>query len=339
MRDGSHPGAAAAGKWIDGLHLRTVASVTSYPAASDPAPPKPALRALPSFLQGALIGLVELVPGVSGGTMALVLGIYDRLIISADHAVHAVTAVLGGKGLQVARAHLKAIDWRLIVPLVLGMGAALFTLAGPLHTFVDTQPVLARALFLGMVLASLLVPLAMIGPLLPPRPASRLAALCVVLVVAAAVFLLLGLPALQVGDPQWWVLVLSGAAAVCALVLPGLSGSFILLTVGMYEPTLEAASTRDLGYLALFAGGAVLGLATVVRGLAYLLREQRLPTLLVATGLIVGSARAIWPWQDGTTLLAPETGAWGLPLAAALGGAAVVVLLWLRDRRAHTLPG
>ncbi|WP_422390657.1 DUF368 domain-containing protein [Arthrobacter sp. N1] len=304
-----------------------------HPTPSGPVPPNPSLRALPSFLQGALIGLVELVPGVSGGTMALVLGIYDRLIASADHAVHAVTALLGGNGRAASRTHLRAVEWRLVLPLVVGMAVALFTLAGPLHAFVDTQPVIARALFLGMVLASLLVPLSMVTRLLPPRPAPWALAVFVVVVVAVGVFLGLGLPTLQVGEPQGWVLVLSGAAAVCALVLPGLSGSFILLTIGLYEPTLEAASTRDLGYLALFAGGAVLGLATVVRGLAYLLRARRRVTLLIATGLILGSARALWPWQDGAALLAPDPEAWAAPLAVFVVGAAVVVVLWLWDRR------
>jgi putative membrane protein len=337
MRDASHPVDAPRPDWIGAGHLRTVGPVTSLPAARGPVPSSSWRRTLPSLLHGALIGLVELVPGVSGGTMALVLGIYDRLIHSADHAVQSVTAIARGRGWAAARTHLRAIDLKLVLPLVLGMALALFSLAGPLHTFVETQPVIARALFLGMVLASLLVPVSMIGELRRPGNAHLVLDAAVVIVIAAAVFLLLGIPALQVEEPRWWVLVLSGAAAVCALVLPGLSGSFILLTVGMYEPTLEAASTRDLGYLALFAGGAILGLATVVRGLAYLLREHRLPTLLVATGLILGSARAIWPWQDGTTLLSPEPGTWPVPLIAALAGAAVVVLLWMRDRRARII--
>lgn len=283
------------------------------------------------------MGLVELVPGVSGGTIALVLGIYDRLIHSANHVVRAATSLLGRRGRTLAVAHLKQVEWALVLPLLVGMVLALFMLAGPLHHFVETQPVISRALFLGMVLASLLVPATMVQRLTPPGRAPLLRNACVVLAVAAAVFLLLGIPAMQVEEPRWWVLLISGAVAICALVLPGLSGSFVLLTVGMYEPTLEAVSNRDLGYIALFGAGTVVGLATLVRALAYLLREHRRPTLLVATGLILGSLRAIWPWQDGTALLAPDPNDWAWPVVAAIAGAATVTLLWLREHPAIRL--
>lgn len=284
------------------------------------------------------MGLVELIPGVSGGTMALVLGIYDRLINSANHVVKAGTSIVRKKGTTTAREHLKEVDWALVLPLVAGMGLALFTLAGPLHYFVETEPVIARALFLGMVLASLLVPISMVRQLTPRGVSPLVSSVATVLVVAVGVFFLLGIPAFQVESPQWWVLIISGAVAICALVLPGLSGSFVLLTVGMYEPTLEAVSSRDFGYIALFGAGAVIGLATLVRALSYLLREHRRPTLLVATGLILGSLRAIWPWQDGTALLAPEPGAWALPLSAAVVGAVVVTVSWLLGRRRNALP-
>lgn len=288
---------------------------------------------MPALFQGAAIGLVELIPGVSGGTLALVLGIYERLILSANHAVRSVSSLVRRRGGKVALQHFKQVEWALVLPLVAGMATALFTLAGPLHHFVETQPVLARAIFLGMVLASLLVPISIVRRATAQsshRPAGNVV---LVLAVAAAVFLLLGIPAIQVGEPRWWVLIISGAAAVSALVLPGLSGSFVLLTVGMYEPTLEAVSARDVGYIALFGTGAVIGLITVVRVLAHLLQVRPVPTLLVATGLILGSVRALWPWQSGTVLLAPEPGAWAEPLAAALAGAAVVILMWWIGRR------
>ena len=265
--------------------------------------------------------------------MALVLGIYDRLILSANHAVQAAVAVIFRRRLPEARTHFRHVEWKLVLPLAAGMVLALFLLAGPLHLFVDTQPVVSRALFLGMVCTSLLVPATMVRRMTPAGPGAAFTNAVVVLGIAAAVFYLLGLPGMQLENPQWWLLILSGAVAVCALVLPGLSGSFILLTIGLYEPTLAAVSQRDFGYIALFAGGAVLGLGTLVRALAHLLQNHRRPTMLVATGLILGSLRALWPWQEGTALLAPEPGAWGWPLAAALTGALLVALLWLRERR------
>lgn len=291
----------------------------------------PRLRAT---FHGALIGLVELVPGVSGGTVALVLGVFDRLVASASHLIGGVVQLAVKRDRHSAGRRLAHVEWGLVLPLAVGMLLALFTLSKPLHTFVDTQPMISSALFLGMVSASLLVPITMAREAGPSTAISRIGGPAAVSVVAVAVFLLLGLPSLQVEDPAGWVVALSGTVAVCALALPGLSGSFILLTFGMYEPTLEAVSTRDGGYLALFIGGAVLGLVSVVQVLAYLLRVHRRATLLVATGLILGSLRALWPWQDDSALLAPDD-AWAGPLLACLGGAALVLLLWWRERRSQ----
>lgn len=302
------------------------------PASEKPAPT--VRSSLAHVIRGALIGIVELVPGVSGGTVALVLGIFDRLISSANHLIRGIVRFIVRRQGRSVTHHLSGVEWALVVPLVIGMFLALFTLSGPLHAFVEGQPTISSALFLGMVTASLLVPISMALEAGPITRATLVGGPVVVLLVAGAAFWLLGLPALQVQDPAWWVLVLSGAAAVCALALPGLSGSFILLTFGMYEPTLKAVSERDFGYLALFAGGAVLGLASIVQLLAYLLRVHRRAVLLVATGLILGSLRALWPWQDNSALLAPD-GDWFAPLLAAIGGAAVVLLLWSRERRGN----
>jgi putative membrane protein len=314
-------------------------------------------------VRGALIGLVELVPGVSGGTVALVLGIYDRLVLSAHHFLRGITGLLPRRVAKSttsrtttrttastnnvndvkrrartgAPSSFAAVEWLLILPLIVGMFAALFTLATPLHTFVETQPVGSSALFLGMVTASLLVPISMARDAAPPLSTrslgSRMIAPIVILGIAAVAFVVLGLPTLAIGQPPVWVIVLSGAAAVCALALPGLSGSFVLLTLGLYEPTLEAVSTRDTGYLLFFIVGAVLGLVSVVQLLAYLLRAHRRAVLLVATGLILGSLRALWPWQDGSTLLTPPPGESTAALLAFAVGAGLVLLLWAWDRR------
>ncbi|MFJ6001771.1 DUF368 domain-containing protein [Arthrobacter sp. NPDC092385] len=287
---------------------------------------------LGNTLYGALIGLVELVPGVSGGTVALVLGVFDRLVASANHLIGGLVQLAVQRDRHSAGRRLARVEWALVLPLAVGMFLALFILSKPLHTFVDTQPMISSSLFLGMVSASLLVPITMAREAGPSTAISRLGGSVVVLAVAAAVFLLLALPSLEVENPPGWVVALSGSVAVCALALPGLSGSFILLTFGMYEPTLEAVSTRDGGYLALFGAGAAFGLVSVVQVLAYLLRAHRRATLLAATGLILGSLRALWPWQDGSALLPPGD-AWAGPLLACLGGAALVLLLWWRERR------
>lgn len=296
-------------------------------------PTRPALRSrLGTTFYGALIGLVELVPGVSGGTVALVLGVFDRLVASANHLIGGLVQLAVQRDRHSAGRRLARVEWALVLPLAVGMFLALFTLSKPLHAFVDTHPMISSSLFLGMVSASLLVPITLAREAGPSTANSRLGGPVVVLAVAAAVFFLLALPSLEVENPSGWVVALSGTVAVCALALPGLSGSFILLTFGMYEPTLEAVSTRDGGYLALFSAGAAFGLVSVVQILAYLLRVHRRATLLAATGLILGSLRALWPWQDGSALLPPGD-AWAGPLLACLGGAALVLLLWWRERR------
>lgn len=284
-------------------------------------------------LHGALIGLVELVPGVSGGTVALVLGLYERLISSANSLVHAL--ILGArKGTKdQARARFRLVEWSLVVPLVVGMFLALFALSGPLRHLLEAQPILTNSLFLGMVSASLLVPVSMVRGTAPVRGMRLALEAAMVLGVACTVLLLLGLPTPAREDPGWWVVALSGAVAVCALVLPGLSGSFILLTVGMYEPTLGAVSDRDFAYIGAFVLGAVAGLGSFVRLLAYLLKAHRRITLLVSIGLILGSLRALWPWQVDGGLLPPESHAWGWPLLIWAVGAVLVFVLWLRERQ------
>lgn len=272
-------------------------------------------------------------PGVSGGTVALVLGVYDRLISSAHHLIGGSLRVVTGRGRSDGSPRFAGVEWSLILPLAAGMFLALFALSGPLHTFVETQPVISKALFLGMVVASLLVPITMVREVGGATARSRIAGPVIVLAVGLAVFLLLGLPTLPIEDPSGLIVVLSGAAAVCALALPGLSGSFILLTFGMYEPTLAAVSTRDGGYLVLFIAGALLGLVSMVQVLAHLLRVHRRAVLLVATGLILGSLRALWPWQEDSALLAPPADGWTAPLLACVGGAVLVLLLWWQDRR------
>ncbi|WP_461170123.1 DUF368 domain-containing protein [Arthrobacter sp. Z1-15] len=303
-----------------------------HPSPEIPPPvPRPTIRStITHGARGALIGLVELVPGVSGGTVALVLGIFDRLIASANHLISGLSQLVFRGSRSAAARRFAPVEWSLVLPLVAGMFLALATLSGPLHSFVENQATIASALFFGMVAASLLVPISMVRQAGPATRAGRINGVAVVLLVAAAVFMLLGIPALQIQDPPWWALILSGAVAVCALALPGLSGSFILLTFGMYEPTLEAVSTRDYGYLALFIAGAILGLVSFVRLLGYLLRVRRRAVLLAATGLILGSLRALWPWQQDSTLLVPDD-AWLWPLAACLAGACVVLLLWWRQ--------
>jgi putative membrane protein len=287
------------------------------------------LRTLIDLVRGALIGLAEVVPGVSGGTIALIVGIYETLIGSAASAVRAVLALLRGR-MDEARAHLGEVRWRVVVPAGIGMAVAVVVGAAVLEPLLEQYPVQTRAVFFGLVVVGISVPARMVG-----RWDVR--ALLLAALAAAAAFVLTGLPPGTIADPSTWQIVVSAALAVCALTLPGVSGSFLLLSIGMYEPTIAAVNDRDLGYLLAFAAGAAVGLASFVMLLQWLLSTRPRVTLVVLTGLMAGSLRALWPWQDEDRgLLAPDN---DLLLAILLGlaGAAVVVgLLWV-ERRLATL--
>ncbi|MBR7744807.1 DUF368 domain-containing protein [Phycicoccus sp. BSK3Z-2] len=289
-------------------------------------------------LRGFLIGMAELVPGVSGGTVALVTGVYEQLIASASHVVGAARMLVTGPDrLRSAREELRRTDWWLIVPVLVGMGLAVVTMAGVMTSFVGGHPELARGLFLGLVAASIAVPVRM----LPPGTRPLAVDLVVVAAAVALAWLLIGLAAgggsLDAAPP---VVFLVAAIAVCALVVPGVSGSFFLLAVGLYTVTLAAVDERDLGYIAVFALGAVAGLASFVQLLRWLLVRHRRTTLLVMTGLMIGSLRALWPWQSGGdeevdgpgSLVAPYAPVLGPVLLALLGVAVVGVLVAVEIR-------
>jgi putative membrane protein len=288
-----------------------------------------------NMVRGALIGVVETVPGVSGGTMALVTGIYDELINSAGRLVSAAKQlVLGPHRLAGAGDHLAAVQWRIIVPVAVGMVVALLGVAGPVSVLVDAHPVTTRAAFFGMVAASLAVPLRLAGGPVRMRDGAVVAA------AAVAAFALVSLPPVVV-DPHPVLIVAAATAAVCALLLPGLSGSFLLLAIGLYQPTLQAVADRDLAYLGLFVTGCLLGLAAIVKVLQWVLAHHHRTTMVVVTGLMLGAMRSLWPWQlADRTPVAPD-GDWLVPaLVGAAGFCAVVAVLGLDARtRARTGQG
>lgn len=266
-------------------------------------------------VRGALIGAAEVVPGVSGGTVALVVGVYTELITSAGHLVSAVRLLLLGRREEARREHAH-VQWSVLLPLLAGMAVAVVVGAAVLEPVLEEHPVGSRAVFAGMILASLSVPIQMVR-----RWGAREVVVAVVAAVAAA--LLTGLPPGTVSNPPLPVVSVAAALAVCALVLPGVSGSFLLLTLGLYAPTLAAVNDRDLAYLGAFVAGAVVGLSAFVKVLQYLLGHHPSVTLAVMTGLMAGSLRALWPWQGpDRELYAPGPDLWpvlGLVLLGAVG--------------------
>jgi len=275
------------------------------------------VRVVLDVLRGALIGTAEIVPGVSGGTIALIVRVYHSIIRSASGVVRGIVGVVV-PSLRSSKPW-SEVEWVRIIPILVGMFGAIFLAAAILEPVLAAYPIQARAVFVGLIGMSLVVPITMVG--------SRWGAkdLLLAATAAAASFVLVGLPTLNVDDPSLVLVAPAAAIAVCALVLPGVSGSFLLLALGMYEPTLSAVNDRDFAYLGVFVAGAIVGLGSFVVVLQWLLTHRRRITLVVMTGLMVGSLRALWPWQgDGRELLAPDAAS--LPVVVGLFAAGVTVV-------------
>ena len=279
-----------------------------------------------NIARGFLMGSADVVPGVSGGTVALVLGIYERLV----HAIRIGAAALGSvtRGrIRRAGSLFREVDWWFLLPLLAGIGIAVFSLAAVIEHYLDEEPRNTAAVFFGLVAASI----AVAYPLVARWTATRLTAAGV---TAAAAFALLGLRSQEVSNPSQIVFFGAGAIAIVAMILPGISGSFILLMLGMYETVLAAVNDRDLGVIGIFLLGAVIGLALFSTVLDTLLSRHRDLVMSVLIGLMTGSLRVLWPWPDGTdtaNLSAPEDAL--VPLVFAVIGAGVVLAVARLGRR------
>lgn len=287
--------------------------------------------------RGALIGAAEVVPGVSGGTIALIVGVYETLIRSAGHLVRAAVTLVGSLTGRVDRSrprhHAREVRWDAVLPIGIGMLLAVVAGAALLEPLLEQYPVQLRALFAGLIVASLVVPARMVGG------RWTLGEVGVAVVAAAAAFFLTSIPPAAEQDPSTLVVFGAAAVAICALVLPGISGSFLLLTLGLYQPTLAAVNDRDLAYLGVFVLGAIFGLSVFVAGLQWLLEHRHRITLVVMTGLMAGSLRALWPWQDDDRGLLPPGESLGAVVGLFVVGAAVVLaLIVVEDRIAARQP-
>lgn len=287
------------------------------------------IETLLNFVRGSLIGIAELIPGISGGTIALITGVYKRVIDSAAEAVRGIVLLFGFSKSNLAKStnHLKAISWSLLIPMLVGMVTAIFVGAGIVEPLLEQYSTLTKAVFAGLIAASLFVPITLSGM------GWKLSHYLVLLLSASAAFAFTSIPRAADNDPSFLVIMFSAAFAVCALVLPGISGSYLMLALGMYAPTLAAVNDRDLGYLGTFILGAILGLASFVSLLQWLLANKIKITMVVMTGLMMGSLRALWPWQNETgAILMPEA-SFGLELLMFGVGSAIVLGLIVIERR------
>lgn len=239
-------------------------------------------------LKGMAMGASDVVPGVSGGTMAFILGIYQELLGSIKDVANPdlIKAIFSFNIKKV----FEIVNWQFLVAVVAGIGIAVVSLAGILEYLLENQPVFLWSFFFGLVLASIIMVQKQVG--------SWNTGTVVALVVAAiGAYILVGRVPAETPN-TWWFLMLSGMVAICAMILPGISGSFILVLMGKYQTVLSAVSDFDITTLAFIAIGAVIGLVTFAQVLSWLFKNYNDLTVAALIGLMIGSLRKIWPWKD-----------------------------------------
>jgi putative membrane protein len=248
-------------------------------------------RSFPDYIvlgaKGFCMGASDVVPGVSGGTMAFILGIYEELID--------VIKSFDLKSLQFLvtlkfRPLLDRISWQFLLAVGIGIFAAIFTLSRLLSWLLQNRPVFIWSFFLGLILASVL------------SVSRRVEAwriltwLCLVGGTVGSYFLVGLVPVSTPND--YWFLFLCGAVAICAMILPGISGSYILVLLGKYRYVLDAVNHRDFLVLGLVAAGACVGIIAFSRILGWLLKNYHDLMVATLTGLMIGSLRKVWPWKE-----------------------------------------
>jgi putative membrane protein len=273
------------------------------------------------------MGGADIIPGVSGGTMALIVGVYEALIGALSHLYAAALAFVRLDTAE-ARQHVRQVSWQLLIPLGLGIVTALLVGARVIPGLLEQYPMQCRGLFFGLIAGSLAIPWQRIRQ----RRSSHLA---LGLGAAVLAFALVGLPPSTIAAPSLLYVFAAAAVAICAMILPGVSGAFLLLVLGIYEATLHAVNSRDLLFVLVFMLGAGTGLGLFSTLLNYLLQHRHDATMAVLVGLMAGSLRALWPWlaEDRSLHLPAEGDPIGSVIVlGVLGFAFVTALAWFGRR-------
>jgi putative membrane protein len=242
-------------------------------------------------LKGMAMGAADVVPGVSGGTIAFISGIYEELLNAISSVNFKTLKLLKTEGVKAAW---KAINGNFLLALLIGIFTSIVSLAKIISWLLENKPILVWSFFFGLVLASILY----IG-----KQISKWNILMFVLLILGAIvaFYITTLQPLISENSSPFFLFLAGALAICAMILPGISGSFILVLLGAYKPVLEAIHTKDFKLISILAAGAVIGLLSFSKVLKWLFAHYKNATLAVLTGFILGSLNKIWPWKETLT--------------------------------------
>ena len=250
-----------------------------------------------TYLKGMAMGAADIVPGVSGGSIALITGIYQRLLDS----INAFT----GDNLKLLlkfelKGFYKSVNGSFLLSLLLGIMTSIFTLSKLITWLMDEHPIPLWSFFCGLILISAFI-------ILKEIKRWHLGVIISLLIGTALAWWVTGLPPTPSPDALWFTFA-AGAIAICAMILPGISGSFILLILGKYETILAAVSEKDILTLGIFASGCIVGLLSFSRVVSWLLRKFYSTTIGLLSGFMLGSINKLWPWKVVTQYRTSSSG-------------------------------
>lgn len=233
------------------------------------------------------MGMADVVPGVSGGTIAFISGIYEELIEAIRKVdLTALRQLCRGRFRELWR----HVDGAFLLPVLLGIGIAIFSLARVMTWLLANHPIEIWSFFFGLIIAS---------ALLVARQIERWNTATVTSTLIGAVVAWWITVASPAQTPEtWWFILLSGAIAICAMILPGISGAFILLLLGKYRYIMTAIGEMNMPVILIFAVGAIAGIVSFSHLLSWLLKNRHDCTIAVLMGFMIGSLNKVWPWKE-----------------------------------------
>lgn len=241
--------------------------------------------------KGMAMGAADVVPGVSGGTIAFISGIYEELLGSISNVKISLFKTLKNEGIKEAW---KQLNGNFLLALFVGIFVSILSLAKVIKYLLENEPILLWSFFFGLVLASIIYIAKQITKW-------NFISLILLIVGAVLAYYITTLNPLVSESSSSLYILFAGAIAICAMILPGISGSFILVLLGAYKPVLDAVNNRDIKTVLIFMAGAIIGLLSFSKILKWLFANYKNYTLAVLTGFIIGSLNKIWPWKETLT--------------------------------------
>ncbi len=242
-------------------------------------------------LKGMAMGAADVVPGVSGGTIAFISGIYEELLGSISNVNLGLFKTLKNEGFKAAW---KQLNGNFLLSLFAGIFISILSLAKAIKYLLENEPILLWSFFFGLVLASIIY---------IAKQISKWNVIAIILLILGAflAYYITTLNPLVSEESSPLYILFAGAIAICAMILPGISGSFILVLLGAYQPVLEALNNKDFKTIFIFMAGAIIGLLSFSKVLKWLFAHYKNYTLAALTGFIMGSLNKIWPWKETLT--------------------------------------